>query len=113
MHQTTEPSGNLQALLTKLTTGAPIELPPWDLSHAERIEAMSQQGRIVAIDAETWWWYLDVLPPRWMRGDAFVFAEGYDRFRLFWRRGEEHFVRQLSEEETVRFCKLSGANRWH
>lgn len=57
---------------------------------------MSYEARIVAIDEEAWWWFLEVLPPRWMSGNAFAFAEGYDRFRLFWQRGDEYFVRQLS-----------------
>ncbi len=111
MTHTAKSQENFRRFLTELTSGDPIELPPWDLSRAELIELLSQAGRIVAIEEQTWWDYLEVLPPRWMNGNAFAFAEGFDRFRLFWKHRGQFFARQLSEMETDRFCQLSGASR--
>jgi hypothetical protein len=53
---------------------------------------------------------LDVLPPRWMSGSIFAFAEGATPFRLFWRIGRRYFSRQLSDPETHTFCRVSGAS---
>ena len=111
MSKTMSSHESFSGFLSKLMSGDTTELPNGELSHAERIKAMSHEGRIVAIDEETWWWFLEVLPPRWMNGNAFAFAEGYDCFRLFWQRGGNFFVRQLSEAETAQFCQLSGVSR--
>ena len=103
---------NLNSLLHELTAGDVVPLPDGELTHQQRIEAMSRVGRIVAIDEDKWWWwFLEVLPPRWMNGSAFAFAEGWDCFRLFWKPRNEFFVRQLSEAETDLFCQLSGTSR--
>jgi hypothetical protein len=99
--------------MREMMSGEPGELPPWDLSLDEMIPLTNQEGRVVRINEETWWYFLEVLPPRWMSSSAFAFAEGYDRFRLFWERSDQYFVRQLTEAQTDTFCKLTGASRWH
>ena len=73
---------------------------------------LSHKGRPVEVDEATWSEFLDLLPPRWMLRDGFVFAEGGNPFLLFWQQGKRYFARQLTEEETDRFCELSGARRW-
>jgi len=103
---------SFRSLLSELMSGETIETHHSDLSHDEFTTCM-QQGRIVPISEETWWEFLEILPPRWMNANAFVFAEGGNSFRLYWKQGNEHFVRQLSEDETDLFCKLSGVSRWH
>lgn len=106
-----KPQEDFRTFYVQLTAGEPIELPPWELSRKELIELMSQEGRILTISEETWWEFLEILPPRWMNGNAFAFAEGYDCFRLFWIQRDQYFVRQLSEMETDRFCQLNGVSR--
>jgi len=103
--------GNLSSFLEELKTGEPVPLPGGELTHEERVSAMSHPGRIVVIDSGTFWWFLDALPPRWMSGSTFVFAEGDNCFRMFWERANVFFVRQLSEDETDLFSHLSGASR--
>jgi hypothetical protein len=45
-----------------------------------------------------------------MGGSAFCFAEGEEAFRLFWRdrASGRYFCRQLTKDETLRFCGLAG-----
>lgn len=109
--ESTNKEQTFHGLIRELTSGEPIDSPPWDLSRQEVIELISREGQIISIDEETWWYFLEVLPPRWMSGSAFVFCEGYDRFRLFWQRGDRYFARQLSEAETVQFCQLGRVSR--
>lgn len=67
-------------------------------------------GRISVVDEETYDYFLDVLPPRWM-GRGFAFAEGGDDIRLYWKAGGQFFCRQLSAEETDEFYRLTGSSR--
>ena len=74
-------------------------------------------GRIHQITEEVFDYFLEVLPPRWMRGPYFAFAEGADPLQLFWFRQRqesedtEHFTRKLTDEEIDQFCKLSRIPR--
>lgn len=64
-------------------------------------------GRVVEIDEETYWWFLEVLPPYYMEGNRFCFAEGFVPFHFFFMRGERYFVRLLTWDETRTFCRLA------
>lgn len=74
------------------------------------VEHISVPGRIAAINEEEWDYWLEVLPPKWMRGGQFCFAEGAEAFRMFWyeRSAEQYFCRQLTWDETVLFCRLAN-----
>ena len=68
-------------------------------------------GEPLEVDEEQFDYWLDVLPPHYQRGYLFAFAEGAEPFRLFWReRGGRYFARQLTWDETRKFCSLSGAS---
>ena len=67
-----------------------------------------EPGRKYEVSEEVFYYFLEVLPPRWMSGSVFAFGEGCDPFRLFWQRDGQFFGRELTEEETVRFCELTG-----
>jgi hypothetical protein len=71
------------------------------------IARISLPGRIAVIDEETFDYFLDVLPPKYQRGGLFAFAEGAEAIRLFWRKNEVHFCRQLTDDETTQFCRLA------
>lgn len=71
------------------------------------IDRMRVPGRIAEIDAATFRYFLEVLPPKYQCGNLFAFAEGAEPLLLFWRRGREHFCRQLTWDETVAFCRLA------
>lgn len=92
--------------LGELTSGKPVPKPdgePWQ----DTIRRISVEGRTSEIDAETYWHFLEILPPRFQFGYVFGFAEGFAPLLLFWRRGDEHFCRQLSPRETSKFCRLA------
>ncbi len=104
-----DPSLSLAAFIAQLKQAATVPRPPTDdwTMHVNRV---SVPGRIAQVSEEEWDYWLEVLPPRWMRGGAFCFAEGAEAFRFFWydRPTSRHFCRQLTWEETVTFCRLAG-----
>lgn len=71
------------------------------------IGRISVSGRIAEIDEETWSYFLDVLPPKFQRGNLFAFAEGAEAIRLFWQQGQRFFCRPLTWDETKQFCSLA------
>ena len=75
------------------------------------IQRISVPGRINEITEETYWYFLEVLPPRLFNGNEFCFAEGDEPLRLFWFRQGRHFCRQLTPEETHHVCDASGLPR--
>ena len=73
--------------------------PPW-----------FEPGQVCEIDKKTYWYFLELLPPRWMHGNWFAFGEGAGRFRLFWEIQDAYFARELTDDETRTFCGLSGVS---
>lgn len=71
------------------------------------IDRISAPAKMSDIDEETYWYFLEVLPPKFVNGSVFAFAEGAEPLQLFWRRGDQHFCRQLSWDETKQFCTLA------
>ncbi|MDA7979464.1 MAG: hypothetical protein MPJ50_11930 [Pirellulales bacterium] len=114
MTNTTGQHSEFELFLRELKAGDAFAKPTETLSWQQTVAHLSREGRPIEIDADTWWEYLDLLPPRWMSvtGHAFVFAEDGNCFHLFWRTRERYFARLLTEAETDRFCRLSGARRW-
>lgn len=72
------------------------ESPPW-----------WEDGQTVEIDQQTYYRYLDMLPPRYMDGDLFAFAEGAGNFVLFWRESTRYFAHPLSDADTAEFSALT------
>ena len=71
------------------------------------IQRICQPGRAAEIDEETYDWFLECLPPKY-QGRGFAFAEGAEPLKYFWYIDGRCFVRQLTEGETVTFCRLAG-----
>jgi hypothetical protein len=80
---------------------------PEDEDWPALIARISLPGQIAAIDEETFWYFLEVLPPKYQRGGLFAFAEGAEALRLFWQKGDRYFCRQLTWDETTIFCRLA------
>lgn len=71
------------------------------------IARISIPHQTAAIDEETFWYFLEVLPPKYQRGNLFAFAEGAEALRIFWQKGDAYFCRQLTWDETTEFCRLA------
>ncbi|MFO0967865.1 MAG: hypothetical protein U0793_20065 [Gemmataceae bacterium] len=74
---------------------------------AAHVGRISVPGRVAAVTEDDYFYWLEVLPPKYQRGSLFAFAEGAEAFRLFWRKGGECFCRQLTWSETELFCSLA------
>lgn len=93
---------DLSVVIARLRDATVLPIPPdepWD----DMIERISTVGVIAEILEETYDYFLEVLPLKWM-GRGFAFAEGAEALRYFWKSDEKWFCRQLTWEETVSFC---------
>ncbi len=97
---TTNPLSTLAELIKTLTAGEPVPIsddaPFWE------------PGTISELDEETYYYWMEMLPPRWMRGSYFCFGEGAGTFRLFWKRGGKFYGRELSQEQTDQFATVAN-----
>ena len=91
---------------------APVVPLPAHEEWKEHVERISVPGRITEVTEEDWYYWLEVLPPHYLNGSHFCFAEGAEEFRFFWRdkATERYLTRQLTWEETVLFCRLARIN---
>ena len=71
-------------------------------------EATRRPGAVWEVDEETYFYYLEVLPPQFMDARCYCFAEGAESYLLFWRRDDRYFARQLTMAETEAISKLAG-----
>ena len=64
------------------------------------------EGQTQEVDEAIFEYFLDVLPPRDMGRGWFMFAEGEEPLRFFWKRSGRLFCRRLSWDETHEFMLL-------
>ena len=75
----------------------------------DHVERISVPGRIAEVTEEQYYYWLEVLPPKFMTSSLFCFAEGAEAFRMFVKDPcARYWVRQLTWDETVMFCRLAG-----
>jgi hypothetical protein len=101
----------LSEFLAQLKRGEPTPLPKCEEWNA-MIARISVPGSIAEVTGETYDYFLEVLPPRWMgMGAGFAFGEGDEAIRIFWTAntsvGRLYFCRQLNAAENVQFCRLA------
>lgn len=96
----------LKELVTQLQQ-AEIVPRPDNEEWKSMIHRISTPATIAKIDEETFWYFLEVLPPKFQRGNLFAFAEGAESLRIFWQTGDAYFCRQLTWDETQEFCRLA------
>src|SRR5436309_13247974 len=100
------PLTTLAEAVARLRAAEVIPRPEGEESSA-LIARHSIPGQIAAIDEETYWYFLEVLPPKYQRGSLFAFAEGAEALRIFWQKSDAYFCRQLTWDETTEFCRLA------
>lgn len=99
----TTPTTTTRQLLPELAT------PPPGADQAPSLEeARKRPGTIAEVTEEDYFSYLEMLPPHFMDGSFFCFAEGAEPYLLFWRSGPRYYARQLTWEETKRLAELAG-----
>ena len=98
----------LEDLLRSLTTGVPVANQVENEEWPDVIVRLQVEGRIAEVSEEVWFYFLEVLPPKLLRGNWFAFAEGQEPLKLFWRRQGCHYGRQLTWAETHRLCDATG-----
>ena len=76
----------------------------------QMIERIHETGKIHSIKEETYWYFLEVLPPKWMDRRYFAFAEGQEELSIFWQK-QQAFCRRLTQDETDHFCETSGLSK--
>ena len=104
-------SPNLGQVYAQLQRGDDAARLPEDEEWASLIRRVSVPGHVHEISEETYWYFLEVLPPKLFNGNQFSFAEGQEPLRLFWHSNGRHFCRQLTWDETYRLCDASGLPR--
>lgn len=78
-------------------------------------DAKAKPGTVAEVDEATYFYYLEALPPQFMSGGAFGFAEGAEPYLLFWCLAARYFVRQLTWDETVllaRSLRIPTPGNW-
>src|SRR5207253_4918766 len=88
---------------------ADIVCRPAEEDGQELMQPFCPPGRIFEVSEDDYDYWLNVLPPKWIRGGHFCIGEGADCFRLFWfdKQTERYLARQLTWDETVLFCQLA------
>lgn len=100
-HQTL---GEFVALLRLAETVPRPEGESWQAM----IERIHRTDFVHEVDEETYDWFLECLPPKYMSGGGiFAFAEGAEAIKFFWCREGKYFVRPLTWKETKEFCRLA------
>lgn len=102
-----EKSTSLKSYLQELTAGGASPMPEHETWEAAMVR-MAAASEPAEIDEETYFWFLEVLPPRFMAGSYFGFAEGAEPIRLFWKRNGRYYVRSLDWTQTKNLCRLAN-----
>src|SRR5438876_12309505 len=97
----------LKHFLSHLSVGERVKVPLTDTWY-QHVQRISVPGRIVEVNEEQYFYWLEVLPPKFMSGSLFAFAEGAEPLRLFWQAEDDsYWMRQLTWDETQTFCRLA------
>ena len=88
-------AGGLKEYVYSLFEGDAVPLPENE-EWAAAVTRLSVPGRINEISEEIYFEFLEVLPPKLLRGLFFAFAEGQEPLRVFHRRHEH--VRQMEQD---------------
>lgn len=74
---------------------------------AEMLDRTADVSQPHEVDEETYWYFLEVLPPRWMGRGAFAFAEGAEPLRIYVHHAGRYLCRWLTWDQTRVFCRLA------
>src|SRR4051812_397918 len=105
----TDTTTALAAFIRELKSRSPSQRPKGAEKWETLIQRISRPTEVHEIDQQTFDYFLEVLPPRWMGNGGFAFGEGADLLRFFWNVTNGRFYcRQLTWEEHLKFVRLAG-----
>lgn len=102
------PNQTVRQMIVELVVTPDLIPLPNNEDWAGMIARISRFGVVNEVSEETYDYFLDVLPPKWMGRGAFAFAEGAEPLRLFVAFQGAHRCRRLDEDQTREFCRLAG-----
>lgn len=91
----------LRQLLAALTA------PSADVA-ASLQEAFERPGSVCEVTEEDYFSFLEMLPPHFIDGSSFCFAEGAEPYALFWRSRRCYYAKRLTWAETESLAQLAG-----
>lgn len=103
-----QPFATLGQMLNALLIQPPVVPLPEGEQWSDLIARINRFGVVNEVSEETYDYFLDVLPPKWMGREGFAFAEGAEPLRLFCCFAGGYRCRRLNEDETTMFCRLAG-----
>lgn len=87
----------------------PSIVPEWFVPEGESWSSMLSRidngSDWQPVTEDTYWHFLEVLPPVWMGRGMFAFREGHEPLRLFLCAYGRHYARLLSWEDTNSFLR--------
>lgn len=103
---------SLSSLMRELKSADATTALPDHESWEAMIARIKTPQAIHQISEETYWYFLEVLPPKWMDRQHYAFAEGEEPLQLFWESKRDEFrTRLLSWGQTHRFCDAVRLSR--
>jgi hypothetical protein len=101
-------SRELKQLISQLSVGERLGLPEHE-EWKDHVDRIAVPDRIMEVTEEQYYYWLEVLPPKFMSASLFCFAEGAEPFRVFVKdQYGRYWARQLTWDETITFCRLAG-----
>ena len=101
----------LAGCFRELSAGEAVPIPEGGEAWSDMLDRIGTDGQIAEVNEETYWHFLEVLPPRFINESFFCFAEGMEPLWLFWRRGDRYYIRRLNWEQTYALSDLAGIRR--
>lgn len=101
-----------QMILELIVTPDFVPLPDNE-EWAGMISRINQFHVVHEVAEETYDYFLEVLPPKWMGCGGFAFAEGAEPLHIFVRYQGRYRCLRLDQDQTTLFCRLAGiATPW-
>lgn len=101
------PKATISQIVGALFAGEPSYQLNDDITWSQRVSLL-RSGHLIEVTVEIYWYWLEVLPPKFMGRGLFAFAEGQEALLLFLARYGRYYARQTDWPTTFRFCEATG-----
>lgn len=101
------PRLSLAEIVALLFTNEPTYQLTEDICWGQQVSLL-RSGKLIEVTHEIYWYWLEVLPPKFLSRGLFAFAEGQEALLLFLARYGRYYARQTDWPTTFRFCEATG-----